>query len=341
LRAARPGLEYEEGLVGGAALARGLAPLPEQTRELCDRSAAILFGSVGLPQYDGRPLPERPEYALFLLRRDYELFANLRPVRVFAGLEEGSPLRAELVRGLDLLVVRELTGGIYYGRPKEQRSVDGVDEAVDTMIYRAPEIERIARTAFELARTRRRRLTSVDKQNILETSRLWRRVVNEVAREYPDVRLEHLLVDTAAMQLVQRPADFDVIVTENMFGDILSDEAAILTGSIGTLPSASLGVKPARSSDEEGTPGGKFGLYEPIGGTAPDLAGRNVANPTAAILSAAMLLRHSLGDDEGATRIERAVERAYADGLRTAELANSTAEALSTQAFAGAVIERL
>ncbi|MGB8908178.1 MAG: 3-isopropylmalate dehydrogenase [Candidatus Cybelea sp.] len=333
LCAARPGIECEEGIVGAAALARGLAPLPPETRKLCDRSDAILFGSVGLPQYDGKPLPERPEYALFLLRRDYELFANLRPVRVFAGLEEGSPLRAELVRGLDLLVVRELTGGIYYGRPKEQRTVDGVEEAVDTMIYRAPEIERIARIAFELARVRRKRLTSVDKQNILETSRLWRRVVNEVAREYPDVALEHLLVDTAAMQLVQRPADFDVIVTENMFGDILSDEAAILTGSIGTLPSASLGTK--------GSPARKFGLYEPIGGTAPDLAGLNAANPTAAILSGAMLLRHSLDDNEGGTRIERAVERAYADGLRTAELACSPGEALSTQAFAAAVIDRL
>ncbi len=237
--------------------------LPDATRELCDASDAILFGSVGLPQYDGKPLPERPEYALFLLRRDYELYANLRPVRVFAGLEDASPLKPELVRGLDLLVVRELTGGIYYGRPKEQRTVDGIEEAVDTMIYRAPEIERIARIAFELARARRKRLTSVDKQNILETSRLWRRVVNALAREYPDVRLEHLLVDNAAMQLVARPGDFDVIVTENMFGDILSDEAAILTGSIGTLPSASLGAQRLA--------GRQFGLYEPIGGTAPDV----------------------------------------------------------------------
>ena len=328
----RPDLECVESDVGGAALARGLPPLPPQTRELCDASAAILFGSVGLPQYDGKPLPERPEHALFLLRRDYELYANLRPVRVFAGLEDGSPLKPELVRGLDLVIVRELTGGIYYGVPKEQRRVGGVDEAVDTMIYRAPEIERIARIAFELARTRRNRLTSVDKQNILETSRLWRRVVNEVAREYPGVAVEHLLVDTAAMQLVQRPRDFDVVVTENMFGDILSDEAAILTGSIGTLPSASLGTG--------GTLERPFGLYEPIGGTAPALAGKNEANPTASILSAAMLLRHSLGDDANAARIERAVERAYSDGLRTAELAGS-ARALSTAAFTDAVVERL
>lgn len=329
----RPDVECVEAEVGGAALARGLPPLPQPARELCDRSAAILFGSVGLPEYEGKPLPERPEYALFVLRRDYELYANLRPVRVFPGLEAASALKTEIVRGLDLLVVRELTGGIYYGRPKEQRTVDGIDEAIDTMIYRAPEIERIVRIAFELARNRRKRLTSVDKQNILETSRLWRRLAGEIAREYPDVHLEHLLVDTAAMQLVQRPADFDVIVTENMFGDILSDEAAILTGSIGTLPSASLGAR--------GTPGHQFGLYEPIGGTAPTLAGKNVANPTAAILSAAMLLRHSLDDDANATRIERAVERTYADGLRTAELVSGTGSALSTDAFGEAVMERL
>jgi 3-isopropylmalate dehydrogenase len=333
LRRVRPDVECETAPVGGAALAAGMGALPPETKALCDRSDAILFGSVGLPQYEGRPLPERPEYALFILRRDYELYANLRPVRVFPGLEEASSLRSELVRGLDLIVVRELTGGIYYGLPKEQRRVDGVDEAVDTMIYRAPEIERIARIAFELARARRKHVTSVDKQNILETSRLWRRVVGTVAQEYPDVRLEHLLVDNAAMQLVRRPGDFDVIVTENMFGDILSDEAAILTGSIGTLPSASLGTR--------GSPGRQFGLYEPVGGTAPDIAGKGIANPTAAILSAAMLLRHSLADDAAAARIERAVDRAYADGLRTAELSNSPAAALSTQAFTAAILERL
>ncbi len=334
LRAVCPGVACTEAPAGGAALAQGLPALPDATRALCERSDAILFGSVGLPQYDGKPLAERPEYALFLLRRDFELYANLRPVRVFAGLEDASSLRPELVRGLDLLVVRELTGGIYFGKPKEQRTVNGVDEAVDTMIYRAPEVERIARVAFELARGRRKHLTSVDKQNILETSRLWRRVVNEVAREYPDVTVEHLLVDNAAMQLVRRPAAFDVIVTENMFGDILSDEAAILTGSIGTLPSASLGTR--------GSPGRRFGLYEPIGGTAPDIAGTNVANPTAAILSAAMLLRHSLDDDAGAARIERAVARCYADGLRTAELAHASQDVVrSTGAFAQEVIARL
>jgi 3-isopropylmalate dehydrogenase len=333
LRRARPDVECAEAAVGGAALARGLPALPPETRALCDASDAILFGSVGLPEYEGKPLPERPEYALFLLRRDYELYANLRPVKVFPGLEQASSLRPEIVRGLDLLVVRELTGGIYYGQPKEQRRVDGVDEAVDTMIYRAPEIERIARVGFACARKRRKRLTSVDKQNILETSRLWRRVVDAIARDYPDVAVEHLLVDNAAMQLVHRPGAFDVILTENMFGDILSDEAAILTGSIGTLPSASLGTR--------GTAGRQFGLYEPIGGTAPDIAGKDAANPTAAILSAAMLLRHSLDDEGNAIRIERAVESSYADGLRTADVAGAAARALSTSAFTQAVIERL
>jgi 3-isopropylmalate dehydrogenase len=332
LQRVHPDVECVEGIAGGAALERTGNALPDETRALCERSVGILFGSVGLPQYDGKPLKERPEYALFLLRRDFELFANLRPVRVFEGLEAASSLKPELVRGLDMVVVRELTGGIYFGTPKEQRNVDGVDEAVDTMIYRAPEVERIARVAFELARARKRRLTSVDKQNILETSRLWRRVVDQVAKEYPDVTLDHLLVDNAAMQLVRRPGDFDVIVTENMFGDILSDEAAILTGSIGTLPSASLGTRE--------TAGGRFGLYEPIGGTAPDIAGRGVANPTAAILSAAMLLRHSLNDEAGASKIERAVESAYARGARTADVA-AGGTSLSTAQFAAAVTEAL
>lgn len=333
LQRVRPGIECVYGLAGGAALAAGQPALPEATRELCDRAAAILFGSVGLPQYEGKPLAERPEYALFLLRRDYELYANLRPVRIFRGLESASSLRPELLAGLDLIVVRELVGGIYFGKPKEQRTgPDGIEEAVDTMFYRAPEIERIARVAFELARARRGSLTSVDKQNILETSRLWRRVVDRVAPEYPDVRVSHLLVDNAAMQLVRRPAEFDVLLTENMFGDILSDEAAMLTGSIGNLPSASLGTK--------GTPGRQFGLYEPIGGTAPDIAGQGIANPTAAILSGAMLLRHSLGDEAGAAKIERAVEKAFASGARTADLSNG-APALSTTEFTEAVLAQL
>jgi 3-isopropylmalate dehydrogenase len=332
LQRVRPDIECIAGLAGAAALEHTGSALPDETRSLCERSAGILFGSVGLPKYDGKPLKERPEYALFLLRRDFELFANLRPVRVFDGLEAASSLKPELVRGLDMVVVRELTGGIYFGTPKEQRQVDGVDEAIDTMIYRAPEVDRIARVAFVLARARKGRLTSVDKQNILETSRLWRRVVDAVAKEYPDVTLDHLLVDNAAMQLVRRPGDFDVIVTENMFGDILSDEAAILTGSIGTLPSASLGTQTTQT--------GRFGLYEPIGGTAPDIAGRDIANPTAAILSAAMLLRHSLSDEDGAARIERAVEAAYARGARTADVASDGA-AMSTTQFTDAVAQAL
>ncbi len=334
LQSVRPDLDCVETPVAGAALQAGKPALPDEARALCERSAGILFGSAGLPQYEGKPLAERPEYALFLLRRDFELYANVRPVRVFEGLEEASSLHAHLVKDLDFIVVRELTGGIYFGKPKEQRTgADGVEEAVDTMLYRAPEIERIARVAFELARKRRKRLTSIDKQNILETSRLWRRVVERVAAHYPDVLLDHLLVDNAAMQLVRRPAEFDVLVTENMFGDILSDEAAMLTGSIGNLPSASLGTRM--------TEFGQFGLYEPIGGSAPDIAGTGVANPTAAILSAAMLLRHSLRDDAGADRIERAVETSFAQGARTRELAGVGKNFLDTQRFTDAVVAHL
>jgi 3-isopropylmalate dehydrogenase len=334
LHVVRPDLECVETPVGAAALKAGKPALPDDARELCERSAGILFGSVGLPEYEGKPLAHRPEYALFVLRRDFELYANVRPVRVFPGLEEASSLLPHLVKGLDLVVIRELTGGIYFGKPKEQRTgADGIEEAVDTMIYRAPEIERIARAAFDLARKRRKHLTSIDKQNILETSRLWRRVVERVAAEYPDVKLEDLLVDNAAMQLVRRPAEFDVLVTENMFGDILSDEAAILTGSIGNLPSASLGTRM--------TEFGQFGLYEPISGSAPDIAGQGIANPTAAILSAAMLLRHSLQDDAGAARIERAVEGAFASGARTRELCAEGKDFLNTQRFTDTVLAQL
>ncbi len=297
LQTVRPDIDCIEAPVGGAALREHGEALPARSRELCERSAAVLFGSVGEPQYEGKPLNERPEYALFLLRRDFELYANVRPVRAFAGLEDASTLRPEFVRGLDMVVVRELTGGIYFGKPKEQRvGADGIEEAIDTMLYRATEIERIARVAFDLARKRRKALVSVDKQNILETSRLWRRVVERVGSEYPDVTLSHLLVDNAAMQLVRRPRDFDVLLTENMFGDILSDEAAVLAGSIGNLPSASLGTRTNR--------GMQFGLYEPIGGTAPDIAGQGIANPTGAVLCVAMLLRHTFSDE-----IERAPHR--------------------------------
>ena len=333
LRTVRPDLAYVECLVGGAALERGLPAFPDETRAVCDRSAAILFGAVGLPMYEGRPLQERPEWSLFQLRSGYELFANLRPVSVFPGLEDASSLLPDLVRGLDIVVVRELTSGLYFGKPKETKIIDGVETAIDTMVYTAPEVERIARVAFELARKRRKQLTSIDKQNVLETSRLWRRVVDRVAQEYEDVKLDHLLVDNAAMQLVRRPKTFDVLVTENLFGDILSDEAAILTGSIGNLPSASLGT---RTSGH-----GQFGMYEPISGSAPDIAGKGIANPVAAILSTALLLRHSLSDEENALRVEDAVKDAIGAGARTADMVRGDYPILNTREFTGRVQEAL
>jgi 3-isopropylmalate dehydrogenase len=331
LQTVRTDLIFNEAPVGGAALAQGLPPLPDATFALVKECDALLFGSVGLPEYDAAPMAQRPEAALFTLRKRLELFANLRPVRVFPGLEAASSLKPELIRGLDLLVVRELTGGLYFGERETWLDESGVECAYDTMVYSATEIERIVRIGFELARTRSKRLTSVDKENVLDTSRLWRKTTLRVAREYPDVRLEHLLIDNAAMQLVRRPLDFDVVVTENTFGDILSDEAAIVTGSIGMLPSASLGA---------GTPGLQFGMYEPSGGTAPDITGHGIANPTGSILSAALLLRYSLNDAANAERIERAVVQAYADGGRTADVA-AGGPALSTLLFTDAVIARL
>ncbi len=332
LRAVRPDVECVEGLAGAAAIRAGEEPLPPATRSLCDASDAILFGSVGDAELDAEPFARRPEAALFSLRHDYSLFANLRPVRTYQGLEHASSLHWHLIAGLDLIVVRELTGGIYFGTPKEVRvDARGKGYAVDTMSYTEGEVDRIARVAFELAMRRRRHVTSVDKHNILATSRLWRGVVERVATEYPAVEVEHLLVDNAAMQIIRRPRDFDVIVTENMFGDILSDEAAMLTGSIGNLPSASL----AGQSDRV------FGMYEPIGGTAPDIAGRGIANPTAAILSAALLLRFSAGDEPAALRIENAIAQCFRDGVRTADLCSSGRDAVSTAAFGDAVLARL
>ncbi len=314
-----------EAPVGAAAIVSHGTPLPAETLALARASDAILFGAVGGPGFDGVAPERRPEAALLGLRAAFGLYANLRPARAFAGTEHRSPLRPELVRGMDLVIVRELTGGLYFG-PKSLEREDGALTARDTLVYREHEIERIARFAFELARTRRGRLTSVDKNNVLVSSQLWRTVVERVAREYADVALDHLLVDNAAMQLVRDPRAFDVIVTENMFGDILSDEAAAITGSIGTAPSASLGAS-------HRAPRG-FGLYEPIAGTAPDIAGRGIANPAAAILSAALLARYSLGEHEAAARIEHAVADALAHGPRTADL--DDAGAVSTEAFADA-----
>ena len=330
----RPDCTFEEADVGATALDRAGTPFPDATRDLCERSSAILFGAVGDPRYDGNAGDKRPEYAILQLRKHFDLFANLRPVKMIPGLEDASSLRPEFVRSLDLVVVRETTSGLYFGQPKYTRFEHGVETAVDTLVYRAPEIERIARIAFELARTRRNRVTSVDKLNVLESGRLWRRTTIAVhAAEYADVELDHLLVDNAAMQLVRDPQRFDVVLTENTFGDILSDEAGMLTGSLGNLPSATLG---ARTHAD-----GRFGLYEPISGSAPDIAGKGVANPIAAVLSAALLCRYSLGDEGGAARIERAVATTIASGARTADIARGSESALSTIAFGDRVFAAL
>jgi 3-isopropylmalate dehydrogenase len=310
-------LDLEEHPAGGAAIDAAGEPLPRATLDAARAADAVLLGAVGCPRHDALPRERRPEQALLGLRKGLGVFANLRPVRLHPALAGASPLRPEVVRGTDLLIVRELTGGIYFGTPRGIERTGEGRRARNTMAYAASEVRRIARVAFEAARGRRGKVTSVDKANVLETSQLWREVVEETARDYPDVALEHLYVDNAAMQLIARPADFDVILTENMFGDILSDEAAMLAGGIGMLPSASLGEGP--------------GLYEPVHGSAPDIAGRGVANPLAAILSAAMLLRHSLGLPSEAARIEAAVSRVLEDGARTADLARPGERAISTR----------
>jgi 3-isopropylmalate dehydrogenase len=328
-------VDWSEFVVGGAAIdAYGVAIRPEDVTA-CGAADAILLGAVGGPKWSDPNAVVRPEQALFALRGGLGLYANLRPVSVQPALAGASPLKPELLEGVDLLIVRELTGGIYFGQRTEAgASPNGATRtAVDTLPYSEAEIERIVRLAFELARGRRGHVTSVDKANVLATSRLWRRVADEVAADYPDVRLTHQLVDSCAMLLVRRPADFDVIVTENLFGDILSDEAAVLAGSLGVLPSASLG--------ERRTAHGQFGLYEPIHGSAPDIAGRDIANPIGTILSAAMLLRTSLGRADAAGAIEAAVTRTLDDGRRTADLAGHAEGALGTTAFAATVIDVL
>jgi len=320
---------FEEALVGGIAYDETGHPLPPETLALCKRADAILFGAVGGPKWDTvQPPSLRPELgALLPLRRELGLFANLRPARLYPALASASALKEELVSGgLDILVVRELTGGIYFGEPKGR--TDEGRRAVDTCIYSVAEIERIARVGFESAVGRGKRLCSVDKANVLETSRLWRETVTRIGAEYPEVELSHMLVDNCAMQLVRDPRQFDVIVTENMFGDILSDEASMLTGSLGMLPSASLGV-------------GTIGLYEPIHGSAPDIARKGIANPLATILSAAMLLRYSLGMEEAARTIERAVESTLAAGHRTADIARPGEQPLGTEAMGDRVLEAL
>ena len=315
-------------LAGGSAIDACGVPLPEETVQGCLASDSVLLGAVGGPKWDGLPGDRRPEKALLGLRSALGLYTNLRPAKLYAPLRESCPLRADIVaEGFDLMMVRELTGGIYFGERGRREGAYG-PEAYDTEAYSVMEIERIARAAFDAARKRRRHVTSIDKANVLETSRLWRETVRRVAEEYPDVTLENMLVDNAAMQLVRRPSQFDVVVTSNMFGDILSDEASQITGSIGLLPSASLGAT-------------KRGLYEPIHGSAPDIAGQDRANPIATILSAAMMLRYSFDLAGEAGCIERAVDSALADGLRTADIAAPGAESLGCRAMTDAILARI
>ena len=322
--------EMETALVGGAAYDAQGHPLPDATLALAKQADAVLFGAVGDWKYDKLERALRPEQAILGLRKNLGLFANLRPAICYEQLVHASSLKPELIAGLDILIIRELTGDIYFGQPRGRRvATDGhfpsAEEAFDTMRYSRPEIERIAHVAFQAARKRSQRLTSVDKANVLETSQLWRDVVIEIGQHYPDVALDHMYVDNAAMQLVKEPKKFDVVVTGNLFGDILSDEAAMLTGSIGMLPSASLNA-------------GNQGLYEPSHGSAPDIAGKGVANPLATILSTSMMLRYSLNQPQAADRIESAVQRVLAQGLRTADIHAPGTTRVGTRAMGDAVV---
>jgi 3-isopropylmalate dehydrogenase len=322
--------DMESALVGGAAYEAHGHPLPESTLQLAKAADAILFGAVGDWKYDKLERPLRPEQAILGLRKNLGLFANFRPAICYEQLVAASSLKPELISGLDILIIRELTGDIYFGQPRGRRiAVDGhfpgSEEAFDTMRYSRPEIERIAHVAFQAARKRSKRVTSVDKANVLETFQLWKDVVSEIGKEYPDVELDHMYVDNAAMQLVKAPKKFDVVVTGNMFGDILSDEAAMLTGSIGMLPSASLNAS-------------NQGLYEPSHGSAPDIAGKGIANPLATILSAAMMLRFSLNQASAADRIESAVKDVLALGLRTADIYSEGTTKVGTREMGDAVV---
>jgi len=337
------GLEFESAIIGGHAIDEtGTTALPDAALRLAEKADAALLGAVGGPKWDDPKAAVRPEQALLGLRKHLELFANLRPVKTIEALLGASTLKPEVLRGVDVLVIRELTGGIYFGKPSERRNGAHGREAVDTMYYTEPEVRRVVEAAFSLARQRRRKVTSVDKANVLSTSRLWREVANEVAAENRDVAYEDLLVDAMAMHLIRRPRDFDVVVTENMFGDILTDEAAMLPGSMGLLPSASLGTRRARRRGKDGVEREVvFGLYEPIHGSAPDIAGKGLANPLAAILSSAMMLRFSLGAPAAADALERAVDAVLARGLRTADLVAPGEKAASTREMGEAVRKAL
>ncbi len=322
----------QEYLIGGCAIDVHGAPLPEETKKACLQADAVLLGAVGGPKWDDPTATVRPEMGLLALRREMGLFANLRPVRPHPALLQASPIRPERLSDVDILIVRELTGGIYFGKPKERHLLDGQVWALDTMIYGENEIQRIAQMAFQIAKNRRRKVSSVDKANVLESSRLWRQTVASVAKDYPEVTLENILVDAAAMYLITQPNKFDVLLTTNMFGDILSDEASVLTGSMGNLPSASIGEQKNRLNLP-------CGLYEPIHGSAPDIAGKGIANPIGTVLSAAMMLRHSLGLEAEALQLENAIDRIIADGYRTIDLAQAGETSLNTSQITDVIIE--
>lgn len=315
---------FDKRLLGGCSIDEYGTALTDETLKACQQADAVLLGAVGGPKWDNTEAKVRPEQGLLGLRKGLEVFANLRPVRVHPDLAAASPLKSDRLKGVDLIVVRELTGGLYFGQPKERTVVDGQERAVDTLVYTESEVRRVVRMAFRLAQKRRKKVTSVDKANVLESSRLWRKVTTEVAAEFPDVELENMLVDTASMRLVSSPANIDVLVTENMFGDILTDEASVLAGSMGMLPSASLGESSS-------------GLYEPIHGSAPDIAGKGIANPVGAILSTALMLRYSFEMEAEAARIEKAVDQAINDGMRTVDLGGS----LTGQQMADEIIKRM
>lgn len=320
--------EFTEALIGGIAIDETGNPLPDETLAACRASDAVLLGAVGGPKWSDPRAPVRPEQGLLGLRGGLGLFANVRPVKVYPALVGASTLKPEVIADVDMIILRELTGGLYFGKPQGQSGEKPNRSGVDTMIYTEAEVARLMRLAFELARGRRKKVTSVDKANVLASSRLWRTVAHEVAAEYPDVEIEDILVDACSMYLIRRPADFDVIATENMFGDILSDEAAMLAGSMGMLPSASLGA-------------GKFGLYEPIHGSAPDIAGQGIANPLATILSCAMLLRWSLGQTAEADAVEAAVDATLADGYRCGDIRTPGCKLVGTAAMGDQVAARM
>ncbi|MBD3384911.1 3-isopropylmalate dehydrogenase [candidate division KSB1 bacterium] len=314
--------DYQYGDIGGKALDRHNTPLPKETLQLCTSCDAVLLGAIGDPKWDSGPADKRPERGLLGLRKELGLFANLRPARVFSALENASTLKKEIISGVDILIVRELTGGLYFGTPAEDQG----DKAYNTMVYTQKEVDRIADIAFAAAAMRRQKLTSVDKANVLLVSQLWRRRVKQISQTHPNITMNHMYVDNCAMQLVRNPGQFDVILTGNLFGDILSDEASMLTGSLGMLPSASLGESRA--------------LYEPVHGSAPDIAGQNKANPIAMIASVAMMFRYSFKMKNCATRIENAINRVLTEGLRTVDIADSNTTAVSTEQMGTAIAEK-